>query len=134
MEPKHPGIPNKALIWPGITVLGLIIVAGIAMKSSGMFFNPLRTLREFPVQEYYENHATLEGTRFRAKLTVASQIGWKEHLGRLVNCTLGDGKSPVIVLLPQKYDSTPMETGEHFEAELLVGEGGLIKVNFLRAN
>jgi len=134
VESQRPAFSRKGILWAGVIVLALAVAGAVAVKSSGVFFNPLRVLREFPVQEYYENHATLEGTRFRGKLTITSQIGWKENLGRLVNCTLGDGKSPVVVLIPQKYDSTPMETGEHFEAELLVSDGGLIKVNFLRSN
>lgn len=125
---------RKVIAWAGIAVLVLVASGVVAAKSSGMFFSPLRTLREFPAQDYYENPATLEGTRYRGDLTVAGQIGWKESQGRLVNCMVGAGKSPVVVLIPQKYDSTPMETGEHFEAELLVAEGGLIKVNFLKAN
>jgi len=133
IEPPRSGLAKHGLIWGIVILLGLVLIGGIVAFSSGIFFNPLRTLREFPVQEYYDNHATLEGTRFRGDLTVSGQIGWKENLGRIVNCTLENGKSPVVVLIPQKYDSTPMEAGAHFEAELLVAEGGLIKVNLLKA-
>jgi len=131
------GVPRAAfstrgLIWGAVITLAVVIIAGIAIFSMGLFFNPLRTLREFPAQEYYDNHATLQGTRYRSNLTITGQIGWKNDLGRLVNCTSGDGKSPLVVLIPAKFDSIPMEAGEHFQAELLVAEGGLIKVNFLR--
>jgi hypothetical protein len=134
VEPPRSAFARKGLIWVGSIVFGIALVGGVAAFSTGAFFNPLRTLRKFPVQEYYDNHSSLEGTRFRAELTIAGQIGWKENLGRLVNCNLEGVKSPVVVLLSPKFDSTPMEAGEHFQAELLVAEGGLIKVNFLSPN
>lgn len=134
IQPPHPTLTAKGLaLWVGIA-LGVAIIVGAVIFSKELFFSHLRTLREFPVQEYYENQTSLEGTRFRADLTIAGQIGWKETLGRLVNCTVGDGKLPVVVLVPPKFDSTSMEAGRQFQAELLVTEGGLIKVNFLKPN
>ncbi len=93
--------------------------------------NPLRTLKPFPVEEYYDHPSSLEGTRFKATIRAAGQIGWKKEVGRLVNFKVEPAGKPIVALLPPKFDSVTFEAGETFEAGLLVDEGGLIKVNHL---
>ena len=94
--------------------------------------DPLRTLRQFPVGEYYENHSSLEGTRFKARLKAVNQIGWKEEMGRLIVFHAGDNADPVVVLIEPAYDKLSFEPGETYAAEVRVGEGGLLTANHLR--
>jgi hypothetical protein len=106
-----------------LTVLAVFVIRSVN--------DPLRTLRPFPVQNYYDHYASLEGTRFKATIRAAGQIGWKKELGRLVNFKVEPDGQPIVVLIPPKFDSQTFESGEIFDVELLVEEGGLIKVNHL---
>lgn len=119
--------------------IGLAVAFALVLLGAGYFVlqsinDPLRTLREFPIEEYYTNHASFEGTRFRGQLKAVTQLGWKREAGRLVLFGLGETEKPAVVLIPPKFENLSIEPGESFQAELLVGEGGLITASLVRRN
>lgn len=113
-------------------LLGVLVVAGGFVLFQKGLSDPLRTLQDFPVDEYYENHSALEGTRFKARLKAVNQIGWKEDLGRLVIFEAGAGGKPVVVVIPPNLETLSIESGQPYQAEIRVTEGGLLKANYLR--
>lgn len=121
---------GRPWILSGIVIIGVFALAIFFAQKA--IRNPLRTLQEFPVSEYYKNHTSLEGTRFKSRLKVVNQLGWKEEVGRLVVFHAGDGENPVVVLIPPEKDSLSFESGESYAAELLVGEGGLLTAGYLK--
>lgn len=125
--------PASSAVLIGTVLACFAALAFGVYLSRGAFNNPLRTLRSFPVEEYYSNHSSLEGTRFKADFKILDQLGWKEDVGRLVTVAINEEK-PVVIVVPQKFESIDFERGDHFEGELLVGQGGLIKANYLRKN
>lgn len=113
-----------------------VIVITAVLLVTGYFFsktltNPLRTLKQFPIETYYDHPSSLEGTRFKATLRAGNQIGWKKEIGRLVNFRIEPSGDPIVALVPPKFETIAFEPDEAFDAELLVEEGGLIKVNYL---
>ncbi len=121
---------NVALV--GSIIGGLLVLAIAVFFIQKALNDPLRTLREFPVAEYYENHASLEGTRFRARLKTVEQLGWKEEIGRLIICSVGDGDQRVVVLVDQKFDGISFAAGDVYDVELRVLEGGLLSASQFR--
>jgi len=119
----------------GKTMIVAVAIALVTVVISVFVFrslaNPLRTLKPFPTEEYYEHYQSLEGTRFKATLRAAGQIGWKKDLGRLVNFQVEPDGKPIVALLPPQFDSQTFESGETFDAEIRVEEGGLLKINYL---
>lgn len=134
-EGVQSSLSNRNPKGSGKTVIVAVIVALVAVVLGVFVFrslsNPLRTLKPFPTEEYYEHYQSLEGTRFKATLRAAGQIGWKKDLGRLVNFKVEPDGKPIVALLPSEFDSQTFESGETFDAEIRVEEGGLVKINYL---
>jgi len=121
-------VQRRAFIWATIAA----VIVGAVLFWQYIFTDPLRTLREFPVRDYYENHIALEGTSFRADCRVIAQLGWNSNLGRLINCTLGSEQDPVVLLVPEKFRAIPLMNGDRFNGELTVVDGGLVTVTTLK--
>jgi len=119
-------------IWLVPAIFGVGVAAMVIFFAQKAIYDPLRTLQPFPVKEYYENHASLEGTRFKVQLKVINQLGWKDEVGRLIIFNVGSSDNPVVVLVSTKQDTLSFEPGDTYQAELRVGEGGLLKADHLK--
>jgi len=115
-----------------LTLVGIALVVLIGWFINNSLNSPLRTLRAFPVEDYYDNYASLEGGRFKAELKVINSIGWKDKVGRLVTFSVGSGEKPIVVLIPPEFDNTQFDPGQKFSTGLFIGEGGLVKATFLQ--
>jgi len=117
-------------IW---VVTGIVCLAVLAfIFGQRALRDPLRTLQSFPVQEYYENYSSLEGTRFKAELKAVHQVGWKEDVGRLVVFNIDQTENPVVILISPKDEATSIKSGDRYLAEIRVTEGGLLTAQNLR--
>lgn len=125
---------QKAAVWVGCGAAALVLIAVLAVVLNNSLNNPLRTLKDFPVEEYYDNHSALEGGRYKGELRVISSLGWRENVGRLVNFEVGPNNKPIVILIPPSLNETRFEPGDKFTAELRIGEGGLVKAGFLKRN
>ncbi len=126
---KRPASPKWIFL---LSMLGVLIVVPAAILFLQWKNDPLRTLRQFPLEDYYANYSILEGTRFKSSLRAGEQLGWKESTGRQVLFQVDPSGKPIVVLIPPEYDKMQFSAGKKFRAELLIGEGGQIRAVYLK--
>lgn len=136
-DAEEPGLPKRKdrnglkifLIFAVLAALGAAGFLGFQHLTDS-----LRVLQPFPVARYLENDKALTGARFRARLRVENDLGWKEEVGRLMVFTVQDDPHPIVVLIPPDLARIFFIKGQSYEAELEVGQGGLIHANSCRKN
>jgi hypothetical protein len=108
-----------------------ILVAVLAVGTIGYFAqrylnDPYRTLEPFPMDKYLSDYRSLSGTKFKAEVKVANDLGSKPGVGRLMVFTIGDDNRPLVVLLPPNLSGIYFNKGQNYKTSLEVGQGGLV--------
>jgi len=121
-------------LWIVIGLLVLVIggVGGFILVS--WLNDPLRTLEPFSVSKYLDGYRSLQGSHFKADLTVENDLGYKDGVGRLMVFSTKESAHPFVVMIPPNLASIYFTKGQHYLAELEVKEGGLIYANSCKKN
>lgn len=126
--------PRRLRIWilagAIATIVGLLAGYFVAKHLR----DPLRTLEQFPVAKYLDNHRAVAGSRFRGELSVEADLGWKEGVGRLMVFSTRGEPRPLVVMIPAHLAQIYFTKGQTYLAELEVKDGGLIYANSCRKN
>ncbi len=134
-SPSFRGKSKRNLaLWVVLGVIALLIIGVGAFFLARHLNDPLRTLEAFPVAKYIEGYKALAGSKFRGKLRVENDLGWKEGSGRLMVFSLQDDPRPIVVMIPPSLAQIYFTKGQSYEGELEVKEGGLIYANSIRKN
>ena len=132
------GVRRRTSRGLSVPVVGGVLIAVLAIGFGGWALighlgDPLRTLEEFPVEAYFENHRALEGARFRGELRVEADLGWRAGSGRLMLFRQRADARPLAVFLPATVaDGVFFSKGQRWLAALTVGHGGLVTAESLR--
>jgi hypothetical protein len=108
-----------------------ILVALLALGTIGFFVqrylnDPYRTLEPFPMDKYLSDYRSLSGSKFKAEVKVANDLGSKNGVGRLMVFTIGDDTRPLVVLIPPNLSGIYFTKGQNYKTSLEVGQGGLV--------
>jgi len=124
--------PNGAKSKRSWIVLGLItlIVLGV---SGGLLVRylaePLRTLEVLPVDKYFSGYEALRGAKFKGRLRVESDLGFRPDHGRLMVFSSESDPRPLVVLIPANLAGQYFTKGQFYLMQLDVREGGIIYAN-----
>jgi len=121
---RHPSHAWIYWVVSGVAAILVLAVAGYFIE--GYLNNPYRTLEPFPVDKYLSDYRSLSGSKFKADVKVAADLGWKADVGRLMVFTIGSDSRPIVVLIPPKLGGIFFTKGQDYQTSLEVGEGGLI--------
>ena len=122
--------PGKSWpLWVVSGLLGGVLLAIAAYFSLKVINDPYRTLEPFSIEKYLADYQPLAGSKFKADLKVAADLGWKESTGRLMVFTGESDSRPVLVLIPPKLAGIFFTKGQTYQIALEVGEGGLISAD-----
>jgi hypothetical protein len=114
------------LIW---VIVGLAVIAalgGVGYVVQRYLNDPYRTLEPFPVDKYMTDYRSLSGSKFKADVKVAADLGSNGGKGRLMVFTIGNDSRLVPVLIPPRLSGIYFTKGQNYQASLEVGEGGLV--------
>jgi len=114
------------LLWGASAVLAMILSAIVTIFGYQYFNNPYRTLETFPVGKYYEGYRSLAGSKFKGRLTVQANLGWKEDQGKLMVFSTAEDPRPLAVMVAPEDAGIAFQKGQTYLAEIEVKEGGLI--------
>jgi hypothetical protein len=111
-----------------VLILGSLVMTVIYLK------DPLRTLPQFPANDYFSSYKPLVGTYFRTDLVVDAELGWKQDQGRLMSFKLPPTDHPVAVMIPAKIAGDYFVKGRTYRAKITVREDGLLVASELMHN
>jgi len=114
------------IVWGGIVLLIVALAVAGGVFGSQYVNDPYRTLEIFPVGKYYESYRSLAGSKFKGRLTVQANLGWKEGQGKLMVFSTAEDPRPLAVVVAPKDAAIAFQKGQTYIAEIEVKEGGLI--------
>lgn len=110
-----------------VFLLAAILVIGVLLLIEEGGFNSEEPL---PADAYRENPANFLGNRYELTGQVHSLLLWEQGLGRLVAVTPDAGSGRIAVYVPDSL-GVSLHTGQRYEWELSVRDGGLLYVEDL---
>jgi hypothetical protein len=115
--------PKRVWWLAGIIAIVVAIGAVLLMR----FLNePLRTLETFPTDKYFSSYQALQGAKFKGRLRVDADLGFKPDRGRLMVFTAETDSRPLVVFIPANLAGQYFNKGQFYLMQLDVREGGII--------
>lgn len=115
--------PKRIWWFAVVGVAGVAIGAVLLMR----FLNePLRTLEIFPTDKYFSSYRALQGAKFKGRLRVEADLGFKPDRGRLMVFSAETDARPLVVFIPAQFAGQYFNKGQFYLMQLDVREGGII--------
>jgi len=119
--------------WSVVVVILLVVAA---MVGGWVFYknvsDPYRTLTLLDVSAYLDSADSLRGNVYKLTGTVATQLAWAPHAGRLYSVEVNDRNDILALLIPATFNSLNIQKGQHYFFKIEVGEKGILHVRALR--